>query len=63
MISSVHTLKPASVLGPNAVLIATNHSAFEDLLPRLAGHSLIVDPWNVTGSGQVFAYADELVST
>jgi UDP-N-acetyl-D-mannosaminuronic acid dehydrogenase len=49
--------------GANAILIATNHSAFEDLLPRLAGHSLIVDPWNVTGSGQVFAYADELVST
>jgi UDP-N-acetyl-D-mannosaminuronic acid dehydrogenase len=49
--------------GANAVLIATNHSAFEQLLPRLAGHALIVDPWNVTGSGQVFAYADELVST
>jgi hypothetical protein len=41
--------------------VATNHAAFEDLLPRLEPQVLLVDPWNVSGSGQVFAYAEELV--
>jgi UDP-N-acetyl-D-mannosaminuronic acid dehydrogenase len=45
-----------------AVMIATNHSAFEHVLPQIPKHALVVDPWNVTGSAQVFAYADELVS-
>jgi UDP-N-acetyl-D-mannosaminuronic acid dehydrogenase len=44
-----------------AVMIATNHSAFEHVLPQIPGHALVVDPWNVTGSAQVFAYGDELV--
>ncbi len=42
-------------------MIATNHSAYDDILERLRGSALLVDPWNVTGSAQVFAYADELV--
>jgi UDP-N-acetyl-D-mannosaminuronic acid dehydrogenase len=46
----------------DAVMIATNHSAFEHVLPQIPKHALVVDPWNVTGSAQVFAYADELVS-
>jgi UDP-N-acetyl-D-mannosaminuronic acid dehydrogenase len=45
----------------NAVIIATNHSEFDDLLPRVPGEALLVDPWNATGSAQVFAFADELM--
>jgi UDP-N-acetyl-D-mannosaminuronic acid dehydrogenase len=44
-----------------AVIIATNHSEYDEILPRLAPQTLICDPWNVTGAGQVFAYTDELV--
>jgi UDP-N-acetyl-D-mannosaminuronic acid dehydrogenase len=46
-----------------AVMIATNHSAFDSVLGQVPGHALVVDPWNVTGSSQVFAYADELVGS
>src|SRR4051794_19045119 len=46
--------------GAEAVLVATNHSAYDDLLDHIAPKTLLVDPWNATGSGQVFAYADEL---
>jgi UDP-N-acetyl-D-mannosaminuronic acid dehydrogenase len=49
--------------GVDAVVIATNHSAYEDVLSQVPKSALLVDPWNVTGSAQVFAYADELVST
>jgi UDP-N-acetyl-D-mannosaminuronic acid dehydrogenase len=44
----------AALDGAEAVVIATNHSAFEDLLGRLPDGMLLVDPWNVTGSGRVF---------
>lgn len=44
-----------------AVVIATNHSEFDGLLPRVPRDALLVDPWNVTGSSQVFAFADELM--
>jgi UDP-N-acetyl-D-mannosaminuronic acid dehydrogenase len=44
-----------------AVVIATNHSEFDDLLPRVPPEALLVDPWNATGSAQVFAFADELM--
>ncbi len=44
----------------DAVVIATNHSEFDDLLERLPGEVLLVDPWNVTGAGQVFALVREL---
>jgi UDP-N-acetyl-D-mannosaminuronic acid dehydrogenase len=37
-----------------AVVVATNHSEFEDLLERLPDGVVLVDPWNVTGSGRVF---------
>jgi UDP-N-acetyl-D-mannosaminuronic acid dehydrogenase len=48
--------------GADAVVVATNHPEFEELLPRLAAGVLLVDPWNASGSGQVFAYAEELVT-
>jgi UDP-N-acetyl-D-mannosaminuronic acid dehydrogenase len=40
--------------GADAVVVATNHSAFEDVLDRLPEGTLLVDPWNVTGVGSVF---------
>ena len=50
-----------AVDGANAIIIATNHSAFESVLSQLPRKALLVDPWNVTGSAQVFAFVDELV--
>ncbi|HYH58759.1 MAG TPA: nucleotide sugar dehydrogenase [Thermoleophilaceae bacterium] len=47
--------------GAEAVIVATNHSAYEGLLGRLAPHTLLCDPWDVAGAGQVFAFTDELV--
>jgi UDP-N-acetyl-D-mannosaminuronic acid dehydrogenase len=44
----------AALDGAEAVVIATNHSAFEELLGSLPDGVLLVDPWNVTGSGRVF---------
>src|SRR3954468_16465116 len=52
-----------ALVGADAVVIATNHSAYESVLAHVPKSALLVDPWNVTGSAQVFAYADELVST
>jgi UDP-N-acetyl-D-mannosaminuronic acid dehydrogenase len=49
--------------GAEAVVIATNHSQFEGLARRLPAGALLVDPWNVTGAGRVFATQDELVTT
>ena len=43
------------------MIVATNHTAYEELLPQLAPQTLLCDPWNVTGTGQVFAFTDELV--
>jgi UDP-N-acetyl-D-mannosaminuronic acid dehydrogenase len=40
--------------GADAVVIATNHSAFEGVRERLPEGTLLVDPWNITGSGAVF---------
>ena len=48
--------------GAEAVVIATNHSEYDGLLPRLAPQTLLCDPWNTTGAGQVFAFTDELVA-
>jgi UDP-N-acetyl-D-mannosaminuronic acid dehydrogenase len=39
----------------DAVVIATNHSAFEGIAERLPAGLLLVDPWNVSGSSEVFA--------
>ena len=47
--------------GAEAVILAMNHSAYEGVLSDLAPHTLLCDPWNVTGAGQVFAFTDELV--
>src|SRR3954454_12558761 len=52
----------AALADADAVVVATNHSDFEDLLGRLGPRVLLVDPWNVTGSGTVFGYAEELVN-
>jgi UDP-N-acetyl-D-mannosaminuronic acid dehydrogenase len=49
----------AALEGAEAVVVATNHSAFEDLLTRLPDGVLLVDPWNATGSGRVFATVRE----
>src|SRR3954453_13632564 len=45
----------AALEGADAVVIATNHSGFEDLLAPPPDGVLLVAPWNVTGSGRVFA--------
>ena len=50
----------AALDGADAVVIATNHSEFDQLLERLPADILLVDPWNTTGSGRVFARAHEL---
>lgn len=50
----------------DVVVVAANHSAFGErstvqALAALASDgALVVDPWNCLGSGQVFAFADEL---
>jgi UDP-N-acetyl-D-mannosaminuronic acid dehydrogenase len=55
-----------AVQGADAVIIATNHSAFEgpdavrELLSRTAEDCLLVDPWNALGTSQVFAYIAEM---
>jgi UDP-N-acetyl-D-mannosaminuronic acid dehydrogenase len=49
----------AALEGAEAIVVATNHSGFEDLLGRLPDGVLLVDPWNVTGSGRVFATVRE----
>src|SRR4051795_10281787 len=53
----------SALAGADAVVIATNHSAFEKLLHELPPTTLLVDPWNITGAGRVFGYAEELVRT
>jgi UDP-N-acetyl-D-mannosaminuronic acid dehydrogenase len=49
----------AALADAEAVVVATNHSAFDGILPQLPPKALVVDPWNVTRSGQVFAFVDE----
>jgi UDP-N-acetyl-D-mannosaminuronic acid dehydrogenase len=44
----------------DALIVATNHSEYERLLQLVSPSTLVVDPWSVTGSREVFAYADEL---
>jgi UDP-N-acetyl-D-mannosaminuronic acid dehydrogenase len=52
-----------ALAGADAVVIATNHSAFEGILRDLPRTALLVDPWNITGAGRVFGYAEDLVRT
>jgi UDP-N-acetyl-D-mannosaminuronic acid dehydrogenase len=49
--------------GADAVVIATNHAEYEGLARRLPAGAVLVDPWNVSGAGRVFATQDELVTT
>ena len=49
----------AALEGADAVVVATNHSSFEGLLELLPEGVLLVDPWNVTGSGRVFGTVRE----
>jgi UDP-N-acetyl-D-mannosaminuronic acid dehydrogenase len=55
-----------AVAEADAVVVATNHSEFDGPGPlqrireRGAADCLVVDPWNVFGSAQVFAYAAEV---
>src|SRR5436190_3097324 len=51
-----------ALAGADAVVIATNHSAFEALLPELPSAALLVDPWNVTGASRVFGFAADLAA-
>ncbi|MGH2762157.1 MAG: nucleotide sugar dehydrogenase [Thermoleophilaceae bacterium] len=48
-----------AIEGADAVVVATNHSGFGDLLDRLPDGIVLVDPWNVTGSGRVFGTVRE----
>jgi UDP-N-acetyl-D-mannosaminuronic acid dehydrogenase len=51
--------------GVNVVIVATNHSAYSNpaIFASITAHAqidcLIVDPWNVFQSSQVFGFADE----
>ncbi|MBN1528529.1 MAG: nucleotide sugar dehydrogenase [Thermoleophilaceae bacterium] len=45
----------SALQGADAVVIATNHTAFEGIAERLPAGLLLVDPWNVSGSSEVFA--------
>ena len=51
----------AVLSGARAVVVATNHSEYDDILPRLPADAVVVDPWNVTGTGEVFALASARV--
>jgi UDP-N-acetyl-D-mannosaminuronic acid dehydrogenase len=53
----------ATLADADAVIVATNHSEFEHVVKDIPRTALVVDPWNVTGSRQVFAYADELLAS
>jgi UDP-N-acetyl-D-mannosaminuronic acid dehydrogenase len=50
----------AALRDAQAVVVATNHSEYESILSQLPHDSVIVDPWNVTGTGRVFAAVREL---
>ena len=44
-----------AIADAQAIVVATNHSAYDDLLERLPQDVLLVDPWNATGAGEVFS--------
>jgi UDP-N-acetyl-D-mannosaminuronic acid dehydrogenase len=50
----------SALAGANAVIVATNHSEYENVLSLVPHDAVIVDPWNVTGTGEVFAAVREL---
>jgi len=47
----------------DAVIVATNHTEYEQIEDRLPAGVVVVDPWNVTGVGQVFADARAQVTS
>jgi UDP-N-acetyl-D-mannosaminuronic acid dehydrogenase len=57
-----------AVRDADVVIVATNHSEFEGpealrtILANATEDCLVVDPWNVLGTAQVFAYAAESVA-
>src|SRR5829696_2780710 len=57
-----------AIAGADVVVVATNHSAFSHpealraIADRAGEDCLVVDPWNALGTGQVFAYASEVVA-
>ena len=57
-----------AVTGADAVIVATNHSAFRttEALAQIAALAapdcLVVDPWNCWGAGELFAFAAELAA-
>jgi UDP-N-acetyl-D-mannosaminuronic acid dehydrogenase len=61
------TLEQA-VQDADAVVVATNHSAFERpealgaVGERAKPNCLVVDPWNTLGAAQVFAFASEMAA-
>jgi UDP-N-acetyl-D-mannosaminuronic acid dehydrogenase len=52
----------SALAGADGVIVATNHSVYEDLVSKLPREAVLVDPWNVSGAGRVFATAEELVT-
>ena len=65
-----HAPTPTQPLGDavqdaDVVIVATNHSEFErpetvrEIIARASDGCLLVDPWNATGTAQVFLYAGE----
>jgi UDP-N-acetyl-D-mannosaminuronic acid dehydrogenase len=72
-VSDPHAQSPTQPLSEavqdaDVVIIATNHSAFEQpetletIADRAKPDCLIVDPWNALGTAQVFAYASEVLT-
>jgi UDP-N-acetyl-D-mannosaminuronic acid dehydrogenase len=57
-----------AIADADVVVVATNHSAFsrpevlQALADRSASGCLVVDPWNALGTGQVFAYVNEVIA-
>jgi UDP-N-acetyl-D-mannosaminuronic acid dehydrogenase len=51
-----------AVEAADVVVVATNHPEFRGALPAVPAEALVVDPWNCFGTGQVFAYAAEVVA-
>jgi UDP-N-acetyl-D-mannosaminuronic acid dehydrogenase len=49
--------------GADGVIVATNHSDYGDLAGRVPRGAMLVDPWNVTGSADVFATAGQPIAT
>jgi UDP-N-acetyl-D-mannosaminuronic acid dehydrogenase len=57
-----------AVAAADAVVVATNHSAFSTadalraIVERARADCLVVDPWNALGTAQVFAYTNEIAA-